>query len=660
MRFDAFCGPFNASISPNITSELTMNWIPERNSVTVNDMGTGVTDKNVRCSLIRTPGLAPFVSLPLAPVRGVFAGDNRLFAVGDDHLYEILFGGTVIDRSTPGFSGASGVGPAGGTIGNDDWPVQFFANGNQLLIVSAGMAYCDSGNGPVPCQFSDSLTDLLVDPTDTTGKTLTKPIPGFFDASDIGRTIYITEGAGFSVGLSQVVLSVNSDGGAVGAAAWGVPGSGLGVGIEYTNISFSNLQLVTPYVVHSPTRAFGPSEIGLELVITSGTGWTPGTYTITGLIFDINGDPMGDAIIMPAAGTAGATGGTGTVEAMPVTASYGAFMDGYFFVVPSPRTKTVYYSAINDGTSWNPLDFFTKANYPDNVAALFADHQELYTMGSLESTQVMRDVGNADNPFMPDPGAVMHLGCQAPYSVCRLGNGVAWIGEDVKRGGRRAYHAVGYNPVPVSTPAVEAAWARYPTIRDAVGFTMMDQGHEFWVITFQEANATWVYDATTGWWHQRGWWNTEADHWDRIRPWVHCVVSLSGEQEVHIGGDWETANIYIISTDYKTDNGHVIWRRRRAPHLTTENMRRFYARFELDCDVMGRARVFWNRLGEGRDRIWQVDTMQDAEDEGVTLYLAFSDDRTQNWHYMSAQTLPAGADVQLANAYLNEVTATWH
>jgi hypothetical protein len=350
----------------------------------------------------------------------------------------------------------------------------------------------------------------------------------------------------------------------------------------------------------------------------------------------------------------------GSIASMVVTASQGAFLDGYGFVVPSPRTKTVYFSAINDFTSWNPLDFFVKANYPDNVGALFADHQELYTMGSLESTQVMRDVGAADNPFQPDPGAVMHIGCQAPFSVVRLGNGVAWIGEDVRRGAGKAYHATGYNPVPVSTPAVEAVWATYLKLSDAVAYTHMDQGHECWVINFPTANATWVYDATTGWWHQRGWWNTTTNTWDRIRPWVHCVANLDFGPELHYGGDWQSGKIYVMASWYKTDDGHVIWRRRRAPHLTLENMRRFYARFEIDCDTLGTQRIFWNRLGAGRDRIWQLDSSQNSETGGVTLLLGWSDDRTQSFQYMFPQTLDPSVDVRLANAYLNDVNATWH
>jgi hypothetical protein len=675
-RFDAFTGPFNTSISPNITSEQTMNWIPERNAVPINGMGTDVTDKNVRCALIRTPGLATFSDLPKSPIRGLFPGENRLFAAAGDHFYEVVAGGSYVDRSVPGFaalpghplSGASGIGPAGGPIGNDGWPVQCFLNGNQALIISAGMAYCDNGNGPVPLQFTDPLTDLLVDPSYLDGKTLTTPTSTttnpFFDATDVGRTILITGGAGFNVGLSQVITAVHPDGGAIGAAAWGTPGSGLGTGIENTVLSFTDLQLPAPYpgtVIQSPTRPFGPSEIGATIVITGGTGFTPGTYTISGLQYDVFGHPTGNAIISPNAGTAGAVFGIGTIQENPVTASQGAFLDGYGFVVPNPKTKTVYYSAINDFTSWNPLDFFVKEAYPDNVAALFADHQELYTMGDLQSTQVMRDVGNADNPFAPDPGAIMHLGCQAPWSVVRLGNGVAWIGEDVTRGGRRAYHAVGYNPVPVSTPAVEAVWAGFNTVRDAVAFTMSDRGHEFWVISFQTAGQTWVYDTTTGWWHQRGYWVGGAGNWDRIRPWVHCLVSLDGVQDLHYGGDWGSGRIYVIGENYKTDDGNVMWRSRWAPHLTLENMRRFYARFELDCDRLGQQRIFWNRLGAGRDRIWRVDTSQAAENGSVQVFLAWSDDRTQTWQYAEQVfTLDPSVDVTIVNAYLNDVNATWH
>lgn len=662
-RFDAFCGPDNLSYSPNVTSELTMNWIPERNPVPVSGQGD-VQDKNIRCSLVRTPGLRTFVTLPKSPVRGVFPGEYRLFAAAGDSYYEIFSNGSYTDRTIPGFPGSSGNGPAGGSIGNDGKPVMVVFNGNQALIVSAGNAYADNGNGPVPCQYSDPLTDLIVDPADTTGQTLTTATGGNFDASDIGRTVMLTYGPGFNLFDPIVITGVNTTGGALAASPWGVPGSSLGVGVEYLgDITYFDLQLTASnVVVHSPTATFGPSQIGGKLTITSGSGWYPGTYTITGLVYDTSGNPTGDAILSQIAGVPGASGGAGTLESMMVTASQCAFLDGYGFITPDPITKTVYYSAIDDFTSWNPLDFFVKANFPDNVLALLSDHEELYTFGDLESTQVWRDVGDVDNPFQPDPGAVMHIGAQAAFGAVRLGNGVAWLGQDTRRGSRKAIACVGFNPLVVSTPAVEAQWASYTTIADAVAYTYTDAGHEYWIINFPTANATWAYDATTLWWHRRGWYDDTNQTWDRIRGWVHCVVALGGSQyeEQHYVGDWQTGQIYIQSRQYLTDDGNPIVRRRQAPHLTVENKRRFYARFEIDCDVLGTERVYWNRIGTGRDRIWRLDTFQDSETTGVTFTLAYSDDRTQTWQEMYSEALPPGIDVSLCNAYLQWAEASWN
>jgi hypothetical protein len=89
-------------------------------------------------------------------------------------------------------------------------------------------------------------------------------------------------------------------------------------------------------------------------------------------------------------------------------------------------------------------------------------------------------------------------------------------------------------------------------------------------------------------------------------------------------------------------------------------MRRFYSRFEIDCDRLGLQRVFWNRLGNGRDRIWQIDALQTSETGGVSLTLGFSDDRTATFQTVFSQTLDPSVDVMLSNAYLNWMDATWH
>jgi hypothetical protein len=312
--------------------------------------------------------------------------------------------------------------------------------------------------------------------------------------------------------------------------------------------------------------------------------------------------------------------------------------------------------------------------------------------------------------------------------VCRLQGGVAWIGGDVKRGQRVAILATGYAPQRISTAAIEKAWEAYATVSDAVAYTIIQGGHEFWVISFPTRNATWVYDATLGEWHQRGWGgvvattiaanvatgsqtvtpaamtniavgtslvvaNADGSHsetvvvtgvasttftatfastktgpgitvsgteWNRQRGAFHACIGIGTVNEVHYVGDWESGKIYKMSAAYVDDAGIAIHRRRRAPHLSNENKRRFYSRFQLDCDtgqanIQGEApRVFWNRCGKSRDRIFQVD-----DDGAGNLTLSYSNDRCLSFITRSAIAVaPAAAALTLAAAYLEFTEGT--
>jgi hypothetical protein len=505
------------------------------------------------------------------------------------------------------------------------------------------------------------LLGLLIDPTTSTIMSCpTSP----FGAGDVGFPVAITGGVGWTV-QTVTINSVDTSGNATCSAALGTVGSSGGVGIEYLGpIYYTDLTLLGfGLVLGSSAFLTNPPAIGAQITITSGTGFTPGTYTVVGQEWPAG---SGRVQLSSSAGTNGSTGGHGYQPAGTVAACTCTFMDGYFFV-SAANSKQVFYSAVNDGTSWSPLDYFSKASYPDQVQSVFADHQEVYVFGDLECTEVFQDTGNTNTTFQPNPGYTMHLGSQARYAVARLGNGVAWLAGDDRRGDRFAVQAVGFSPQRISTPFVEGAWRQYSTVSDAVAFTYAEAGHEFWIVNFPTANATWCYDAMTQQWTERGWWHGTFDSnnfpvFDRQRVAYHCVVDF-GTGDAHYGGDWSNGKIYVISSAYLDDAGTAIYRLRRAGHVTTENNRRFYSRWELDCDVAGETaagivpRVYWSRLGDGRDRLWMVLSKQTAS-TGVTVQLFWSDDRGKTWLSKYSQTLPVGVDMQIAAAYMQAIDGT--
>jgi len=143
------------------------------------------------------------------------------------------------------------------------------------------------------------------------------------------------------------------------------------------------------------------------------------------------------------------------------------------------------------------------------------------------------------------------------------------------------YRANGYTGQRVSTHAVEYAIAQYDVISDAIAYTYQQEGHAFYVLTFPSANATWVYDASTQAWHERGSWANDSF----IRHRSNCRAVFNGEVLV---GDFQNGNIYAFDLDVYSDNGGVQkWIRSwRALPTGKNNLKRTAQHsMQLDCEV---------------------------------------------------------------------------
>lgn len=259
-------------------------------------------------------------------------------------------------------------------------------------------------------------------------------------------------------------------------------------------------------------------------------------------------------------------------------ASVVGFLDGYFVFI-EPNSQRIWVTSLLDGTSIDPLDFASAEGNPDNIVSMIVDHREVWVFGD-NSTEVWYNAGLADFPLVRVQGAFNELGCAARFSVAKMNNQIYWLGKDA-RGHGVVYQANGYMGQRISTHAVEWQIQQYGSLSDAVAYTYQQDGHSFYALTFPSAPATWVYDATTGAWHERMGWTDGV--WTRHR--AATQVFYNGQVLV---GDYENGNIYAYSMTVFSDNGAVQrWLRSWRALPTGENTLRRTAQhaLQLDCET---------------------------------------------------------------------------
>ena len=255
-----------------------------------------------------------------------------------------------------------------------------------------------------------------------------------------------------------------------------------------------------------------------------------------------------------------------------------SYLDGYFVFI-EPNSQRVWVTSLLDPTSIDPLDFASAEGDPDGLVSSIVDHSEVWLFGT-NSIEVWYNSGNADFPLQRIQGAFNEIGCAATFSVAKLDNGLFWLGADA-RGKGIVYRANGYTGQRISTHAVEWQIQQYENISDAVAYTYQMDGHAFYVLTFPSANATWVYDVSTGAWHERaGWYNGQ-----QTRQRGHLMMSF--DDHICIG-DHQNGNVYAYSLDVFSDYDRPQrWVRswRALPTGQNNLNRTAHHSLQLDCET---------------------------------------------------------------------------
>lgn len=273
---------------------------------------------------------------------------------------------------------------------------------------------------------------------------------------------------------------------------------------------------------------------------------------------------------------------TSTFTTVGITANTICFLGGYFIAdIGGGQWQR---SNLYDGTTWNALNKSTADAAPDNLLSVFNNHGELWLFGEY-TTEIWYHSGSGTLYFARMSGGVVDYGVAARHSIAKGSNTLFWLAT--KKNNNQGQFAgvcmaAGYNARIISPPSINWQINQYTTIDDAFGYCYSEEGHEFYVLTFPSANATWVYDSTTNLWHERS--SYKDDPYKVGRHLGNCYAHYNAK---HYVGDYETGNIYEMSSAYYTDAGEPIASVRIMPHLSDkQNLKNFFIhKLQIDAET---------------------------------------------------------------------------
>jgi hypothetical protein len=238
---------------------------------------------------------------------------------------------------------------------------------------------------------------------------------------------------------------------------------------------------------------------------------------------------------------------------------YVVFLDGYFVITTDEKKFII--SALNDGLSYNALDFGSAEADPDKIVRPVVLNNQLFILGS-ETTEVFRNVGGSGFPFQRVSGFVFDKGCAAPFSVEKSDNSFFMLG-----GGHNEFNSVwlftgnGYQKI--STPAIDNLIRNVSDTDRSNAFSWQYSQRGSFFLGISLGEHTIVYDLFSKKWHTR---SSVINNQDDIFR-ANYIVSAYNRLLV---GDTQDGRIGALDSDVYTEYGQLIRRVVASPNLTLE------------------------------------------------------------------------------------------
>lgn len=217
-----------------------------------------------------------------------------------------------------------------------------------------------------------------------------------------------------------------------------------------------------------------------------------------------------------------------------------AYFGGRFVYIIAGSGK-FRWSAINNASSIDGLDYATAEGAPDATVAVLVLAGELYFIGQT-TTEIWQATTNIDAPFQRVSERSIDKGCPAQATVVsRLDNTAFFLGSD------RQVYRLGAGATRVSTHAMEALIETCTDLASATAFQARFAGHAIYVLNLPGVGSP-ALDVATGEWSM---WSSYRRDAFRAR------CGLITETTDYFGDD-ENGSVYRLGGN--TDDGEPLTR----------------------------------------------------------------------------------------------------
>jgi hypothetical protein len=202
------------------------------------------------------------------------------------------------------------------------------------------------------------------------------------------------------------------------------------------------------------------------------------------------------------------------------------------------------FSAIDDGLSWNALDFASPRGLSDPLVGLTVFDRKIFLFGT-HSLEIWYNDG--ETPFSRIDGGFYEVGCIAPYSICKTRNGVYWLDHD-----RNVVFSNGGAPEVVSN-AYNEDIKKFTDPSSCRIFYIEEGAVSFLVLSFESDGRTLVYNLTDKDWSE--WASFESG---MFNIWLGRSHAWSPTWNVNMIGSRRNGQVFRLTADSYTDGNDNI------------------------------------------------------------------------------------------------------